>query len=84
LVRNAFSIRPYWFDEDSLLVRSFNFERASTSAETWKAIVSQHYLDCHDGESQKGSLNLDTILDLEIGENSDHWEQVLQQLQARQ
>ncbi|MEM7396130.1 MAG: DUF1587 domain-containing protein, partial [Verrucomicrobiota bacterium] len=46
--------------------------------------VASHCLDCHDGESEKGGINLEAALEQDIGSRLDVWERVLRQLSARQ
>ncbi len=53
-------------------------------AQDWRDVVAASCLDCHDGAVQKGNLDLERILDLDLAEHSATWERVLRQVQARQ
>lgn len=50
----------------------------------WKATVANYCLECHDTDVQKGGIDLEIILDSPFHENTDQWEQVLRQVEARQ
>ena len=52
--------------------------------EPWQQVVGKYCLDCHDADSTKGDLDLEAILDQDIGAHSDTWEKVIRQLDARQ
>jgi hypothetical protein len=58
--------------------------RETSSAEPWKNVVGNYCLDCHDSDTQKGDLNLESLFETEIAEHSDIWEKVVRQLDARQ
>lgn len=53
-----------------------------------KAVVAEmlrgHCLDCHDGESKKGDLNLAPLLEADIPQHTDTWEKVVRRMTARQ
>ena len=50
----------------------------------WQNMVGNYCLDCHDGLSEKGGLNLELLLDEEFAAHSDEWERVLRQIGSRQ
>ena len=58
--------------------------RETFSAEPWRQVVGSYCLDCHDANTQKGDLNLESLLDTEFSDHSDTWEKVVRQLDARQ
>ena len=41
-------------------------------------------LDCHDSESCKGDLDLESMLAADLGQQIDRWERVVSKLQSRQ
>ncbi len=53
-------------------------------AEPWNAVIGNYCLDCHDRDTRKGDLDLESLLDAEPAEHSDVWEKVVRQLDARQ
>lgn len=48
------------------------------------AVVKQYCYDCHDGEAQKGNLNLESLADKKFSGGSDLWEKVVRKMNARQ
>jgi hypothetical protein len=58
------------------------------SAGAPKAVVAEmlraHCLDCHDGESKKGDLNLAPLLEADIPQHTDTWEKVVRRMATRQ
>src|SRR5688572_14375601 len=48
------------------------------------AVVKEYCYDCHDGEVQKGDLNLEALGDKEIANNPSVWEKVVRKMNARQ
>jgi len=54
---------------------------AQSSLSQW---VDRYCLDCHDSQSSKGELDLESMLASEFGQHVDQWEQVVGKLQARQ
>lgn len=48
------------------------------------AVIKQYCYDCHDGDVQKGDLNLEAIADKEVAGHSDIWEKVVRKMNARQ
>jgi hypothetical protein len=48
------------------------------------SLVGRYCADCHDNESKKGGLDLDSISRGEIPDHSDKWERVIRKLRARQ
>ena len=55
-----------------------------TADEPWQTMIGSYCLECHDADSAKGDLDLDAILDEDVGEHSAIWEKVVRQLDARQ
>jgi hypothetical protein len=47
-------------------------------------VVKQFCYDCHDGEMQKGDLNLEVLKDKELSADSAVWEKVVRKMNARQ
>jgi hypothetical protein len=47
-------------------------------------VVSRYCLDCHDHESKKGDLDLETLSREKITQHSERWERVVRRLSARQ
>jgi hypothetical protein len=41
--------------------------------ERWQAVLGNYCLDCHDGDSEKGGLNLEALLDVEMAPHADEW-----------
>ncbi|MEM7144419.1 MAG: DUF1592 domain-containing protein [Verrucomicrobiota bacterium] len=59
--------------------------RAVEGEAEWRVVVGNYCLDCHDGLSAKGDLDLEGLLDAgEAGLHAGEWERVLRQLGARQ
>ena len=56
----------------------------SNGEEGWRGVISSHCLDCHDSDSTKGDLNLEDLLDANVDQNTDSWEKVVRQIEARQ
>ena len=50
----------------------------------WESLVGRYCLDCHDSLTDKGGVDLETLLDSPFPDGTDHWERVLRQLDARQ
>ncbi len=53
-------------------------------AEPWQTIVGNYCLECHDSLTRKGDLDLEALLDAEFTEQTDKWENVVRQTDARQ
>ncbi len=49
----------------------------------WHSIVGRFCIDCHDADTQKGGVDLDSILDAPIAANALTWERAVRQMQAR-
>src|SRR5262249_19191856 len=47
-------------------------------------IINRYCLDCHDHESKKGELDLESLSRDEIPQHSERWERVVRRLNARQ
>ena len=58
------------------------------SAAAPKPVVAEmlraHCLDCHDGESKKGELNLVPLLEADIPQHNAEWEKVVRRMATRQ
>jgi hypothetical protein len=58
------------------------------SAAAPKTVVAEmlraHCLDCHDGESKKGELNLVPLLEADILQHNAEWEKVVRRMATRQ
>lgn len=48
------------------------------------AVVKQYCYDCHDGDVQKGNLNLEALLGKDFGADLHVWEKVVRKMNARQ
>jgi len=55
----------------------------SVSAADFRAILETHCIDCHDADTKKGDVNLDSLLNADIAKHADTWEAVVKQLTAR-
>lgn len=53
------------------------------AVEPWRQVIGSYCLDCHDGDSAKGDLDLEALLEQEPTAHSDPWEKVVRQLEAR-
>lgn len=60
------------------------FPEVALCAEPWRVVLGNYCLDCHDGDSEKGGLNLEALLDSEMAPHAGDWERVLRQVEARQ
>ena len=49
-----------------------------------RAIVKQYCYDCHDGDAQKGNLNLEALEGRDLAKDSAAWEKVVRKMNARQ
>ena len=47
-------------------------------------LVEKYCLDCHDGDVQKGGLDLEVVLDQPMAQHLGEWESVVRKLNARQ
>ncbi len=56
----------------------------ASSEESWRPLVTTYCLDCHDGLSEKGGINLEPLLEAPLADHRDTWERVVRQLDARQ
>jgi len=63
---------------------AFGQPNAKNAPGIWRTTVATYCLDCHDADSKKGGIDLDAILDAEVGAHADVWERVVRQLQAGQ
>src|SRR6476646_6516587 len=58
---------------------------AAASAMTPVSEMAGHYcVSCHDDETKKGDLNLESILMDRVADHADTWELVVRKLNARQ
>jgi Protein of unknown function (DUF1588)/Protein of unknown function (DUF1592)/Protein of unknown function (DUF1585)/Protein of unknown function (DUF1587)/Protein of unknown function (DUF1595)/Planctomycete cytochrome C len=63
---------------------AFLFAASSAFAETLpRAVLETYCIDCHDADSSKGDVDLDSILQDGIAKHSATWEKVVKQLNAR-
>src|SRR6266545_5006944 len=46
--------------------------------------IAKHCIQCHNVESKKGDLDLESVVSKEIGAHSAVWEKVVRKLSARQ
>jgi hypothetical protein len=56
----------------------------SSVAKPVAGIINRYCLDCHDHESKKGELDLESLSRDEVAQHSDRWERVVRRLNARQ
>jgi hypothetical protein len=56
----------------------------SSLAKPFAAVINRYCLDCHDHESKKGELDLESLSRDEVTQHSDRWERVVRRLNARQ
>ena len=47
-------------------------------------VINQYCLTCHDSETKKGRLDLESLSHEAVAQNSDAWERVVRKLRARQ
>lgn len=47
-------------------------------------VFEEHCIDCHDGGIKRGGLDLESILDEEMGAHPEIWEKVIRRMDARQ
>lgn len=82
----AVSIPPMSFQPPPLLaIASFCLGSATANAGVpGREMVQSYCTDCHDADTKKGGLDLDSILSGNIGEHAVTWEKVVRQLNARQ
>ena len=62
----------------------FGLTPAIAADPAWVPLVRTYCLDCHDGEVNKGELNLEAVLAQAPTQHSDLWEGVVRRLQTRQ
>src|SRR4051794_20311395 len=46
--------------------------------------IQEYCVDCHDGTSKKGDLDLESLLRKDVTANSEVWEKAIRKMQARQ
>ena len=46
--------------------------------------LDQHCLDCHDADSQKAGLDIESLLDVPMGKHLESWEAIVRKTHARQ
>jgi hypothetical protein len=63
---------------------SGNVRAASTVPALVKEVTEQYCVTCHDGESKKGGLDLESVSHEEVPQHSVEWERVVRKLRARQ
>jgi hypothetical protein len=56
----------------------------SSLAKPVATVINRYCLDCHDHESKKGELDLESLSREEVTQHSDRWERVVRRLNARQ
>jgi hypothetical protein len=56
----------------------------SSVAKPVATVINRYCLDCHDHESKKGELDLESLSRDEVTQHSDPWERVVRRLNARQ
>lgn len=62
----------------------FLVSTAAFAEEKWDHVIANYCLDCHDGNSEKGGINMELWLDGDFVDHAGNWERVLRQLDARQ
>lgn len=68
----------------SLVALAAGADSATQSAPEWQAFISDHCLDCHDGDTREGGFALDELLSKDVAHATDGWERVVRKLAARQ
>src|SRR5262249_7948964 len=63
---------------------SYAQERKLPLGAAVNATISDYCVNCHDAETKKGGLDLETILKRDLFAHSDTWEHVIRKLRARQ
>lgn len=66
------------------LLATLSLVSTSAIADPWQSIVGNYCLECHDTLTEKGDLDLETLLDADFSANTDAWEKVVRQVDARQ
>jgi hypothetical protein len=56
----------------------------SSLAKPVATVINRYCLDCHDHDSKKGELDLESLSRDEVTQHSDRWERVVRRLNARQ
>lgn len=56
---------------------------AASAVAPWTAVTRQFCYECHDGDVQKGDLNLEALESQEVSKHADTWEKVVRKLNAR-
>ena len=51
--------------------------------ENWRGVVETYCSGCHDADTAKGDLDLNSLLDKPIADHRDEWEKVVRMLSAR-
>ncbi len=62
---------------------AFLFITATALAQPPQAALERFCIDCHDADTKKGDVNLDSLLHDDIAKHADTWEAVVKQLTAR-
>jgi hypothetical protein len=57
---------------------------AAENSRPGRVMIEQYCLDCHDGESKKGELDLTVALGADLAAQPEVWEQVVRRLATRQ
>jgi hypothetical protein len=62
---------------------AFLFITATALAQPPQAVLERFCIDCHDADTKKGGVKLDSLLHDDIGKHAETWEAVVKQLNAR-
>ncbi len=57
---------------------------SSPAVSSVRAVVDQYCIGCHDSETRKGRLDLETMLSEDVSRHTAVWEKVVRKLRARQ
>jgi mono/diheme cytochrome c family protein len=64
--------------------RGFGGAGPSVPTAAHRDVVNKYCVSCHNDRLKRGSLALDTVVALEVGDNPEVWEKVLRKIRARQ
>ncbi len=81
----AITRRDGWSSKAAILAAAFILAlTAHARAAPPAAMVERYCISCHDADTKKGDIDLDSILRDDVAAHGDTWEKVIRQLNARQ
>ncbi len=84
ICRLSWSVAGLLLIPNSILAQPATSGSSPLKGSAVSKVINQYCLTCHDSETKKGRLDLESLSHEAVAQNSDAWERVVRKLRARQ